>query len=193
MTKLERSPCTKFSKWMLSMPNAQLSALTKMMQSLDVQSQVMAQFRQIMCCELSGDAHALDHCPSHPDSLNYNGNFYQKQNNPFFNAYNSSWRNLQGQCLKHHLYTTPMHRTVYNNLLSKNYQQKKCSCSSYTVNNNICKPNSSSCKLNDRSCKVNKHFRGISKIKLGAPLGKLPSDTQVLWQEDAKECKVVQQ
>lgn len=46
-----------------------------------------------MHCEWCGDAHDIDHYPSHPDAVDDYGNFNQNKNNPLSNAYNPDWRN----------------------------------------------------------------------------------------------------
>lgn len=106
--------------------------------------------------------------------------------------------NLQGQCLKQYLDSKSMHKVYYNNMLSKYYQWKKCSCSLCKVNNNICKLNRNICILNSSSCKVNKllwefenQIEQLASTLNNRTPRKLSNDTQVPRQ-DVKECKVVE-
>lgn len=64
---------------------AQVAALTKAMQSANVQP--------VFTCELCGGGHSADQCQINAESVQYVSNFNRQQGNPFSNTYNPGWRN----------------------------------------------------------------------------------------------------
>ncbi|XP_017972556.1 PREDICTED: uncharacterized protein LOC108661169 [Theobroma cacao] len=67
----------------------QVAALSKKFDTLGVH----AVQNSFVVCEMCGDAHSNDQCPSNYESLQFVGNFNRQQNNPYSNTYNHGWRN----------------------------------------------------------------------------------------------------
>ncbi|KAF7821267.1 DNA-directed DNA polymerase [Senna tora] len=71
--------------------SSQIAALTKEVKSLGIQGAVKAVSPFVQPCENCGESHTSEQCPLVLESVQYLAN--RNANNPYFNTYNSGWRN----------------------------------------------------------------------------------------------------
>lgn len=143
-----------------------------------------------------GYDHSLDQCPLQAESINYYEHSNQNQNNPHSNDYNPGWRNQPNFRWGSNQSAGPMPQSPpkFQANAQKRLQQpigKKLSMEEMIIQ--FTQIQQQHVQIQPGSLRnLQNQIGQLASVLNNRPSGRLPCNSQVPKQEDAKECKVVE-
>ena len=183
---------------------AQVSSLTSVLKSMNVNSGMKPQHPTAASCTYCGEEHLFDQCPSNPASACYVGNF-NRNHNSYSNTYNPGWRqhpnfswNSQGQNAgssstpnrpQHppgfppQARTQPVEQSSSMESLLKEYMAKNDAI----IQNQASMIQSQAASLRSLENQLGQLANALNT----RPQGSLPSDTENPRREGKEQCKAI--
>lgn len=182
------------------MPSAQMVALNKQKKNLENKAQVHARAAKTLSCDFCRIDHQWEECPLKIEIANFIGKYNKNQNNNYSNTYNPRWRNHPnfrwgenqiGSQKPRAKTQAPLGFQAQAQNQMKQLAKKKMSMEDMFMRFMQTQQQ----EMQTLQASIRNQENQLVQLACALdnrPLGRLPSDTQVLRMEEGKECKAIE-